>query len=138
MTKTSVRHSTCLQETYIIWLSFMVLIPPGVFPNFSKFWFSRLSGWQWKGKKMVQNDKKFCLSHLMSQEWCNIIWSSLMVLYKMRIFPSIFFIFFKILFFEIIRDVKSNNWPKMTKNSVCLSLHLGTVNHMIVIFGTHE
>ena len=43
------------QEPYIIWLSFIVhmckmMISPVIFLNFSKFWFSGLSG-KWKGKK---------------------------------------------------------------------------------------
>ena len=53
------------QESYIIWLSFIVhickmIISSGVFFHFSKiliFWVHRGV----KGQKMVQNDKKFCL-----------------------------------------------------------------------------
>ena len=41
------------QEPYIIWLSFMVhlckmMISPGVFFNFSQFWFSELLGPKWE------------------------------------------------------------------------------------------
>ena len=51
------------QEPYIIWLPFMVLmckmiISPGVFFNFSKFWFSGSSRW-WKGKKWSKMTKHF-------------------------------------------------------------------------------
>ena len=49
-------------ELYIIWLSFIVhlckmVISPGVFFSFSKFWFFRLVKGV-KGQKTVQNDKK--------------------------------------------------------------------------------
>ena len=39
-----------------------MIISPGCFFNFSKFWFSWLSGGL-KGQKKTQNDKKLCLSH---------------------------------------------------------------------------
>ena len=53
------------QESYIIWLSLVVhlcelMISPGVFFIFSKFWFSGLLEGGVKGQKMVQNEKKFC------------------------------------------------------------------------------
>ena len=73
-----------------------------------------------KGQKTTQNDKKFCLSHLISQE--PFIWSSFMVdICKKIISPSqCFFYFFKMLVF----------WAK--------ALHiLGSIHHMIVNFGTH-
>ena len=67
------------QELYIIWLSFMVqmckIISPGVFFKFkiSIFWVVR----GLKGQKMTQSDKKFCLSHSVSQEPYIIwLWSS--------------------------------------------------------------
>ena len=57
-----------------------------------------------KGQKMVQNDKKFCL--LISQE-PYIIWLSFMVHFcKMIISPGVFFHFFKILIFQVVRGVK--------------------------------
>ena len=60
------------QEPYIIWLSFMVhmcemLISLGDFFQYFKiliFWVVRGV----KGQKMGQDDKKFCLSHLIFQE----------------------------------------------------------------------
>ena len=97
------------QEPYIIWLSLMVhiskrIISVGVFFNFSKFWFSRLTGWAgerggWKGKKCPQNDKSsVCLLHLIFQE-SYIIWSSFMVqMCERMISPGIFFIFSKFWF----------------------------------------
>ena len=62
------------QEPYIIWLSFMVhmckmIISPGVFFSFSKFWFFGLLGGEGvKWEKTVQNDKFFCLFHIILQE----------------------------------------------------------------------
>ena len=69
------------QEPYIIWLSFMVqmcqmMIFPGVFFNFKILIFRVVR--ELKGQKMAQNDKNFCLSHLIFQE-LYIIWSSFMV-----------------------------------------------------------
>ena len=149
-----------------MWLSFMVhmckmIISPGFFFSFSKFWLFGLLGgkrakngpkWQkslsialhvsgtihhmtviygthlsndnifrcvvhfsnilifWvhrgvKGQKMVQNDKKFCLLHSISQE-PYIIWLSFMVqMCKMIIFPGVFFNF-KILVFWVVRGLK--------------------------------
>ena len=68
------------QESYIIWLSFMLhmckMISPVVFFNFKILIFQVIRGL--KGQKMVQNDKNLCLSHLIFQE-PYIIWSSFMV-----------------------------------------------------------
>ena len=69
------------QEPYIIWLSFIVqifkmIISPGIFFSFKilTFWVVR----ELKAQKMAQNDRNFCLSHLVFQE-PYIIWSSIMV-----------------------------------------------------------
>ena len=95
-------------HTSYLWFSFMVkmctmIISPGVFFNFKILiiWFVR----GLKGQKMAQNNKKFCLSHLIFQE-AYIMWSSIMVhmMYERIIsldIASIFF--FKILIFRIIR-----------------------------------
>ena len=61
------------EKPYIMWLSFMVnickmIISSSVFFIFSKFWFSGFIGYPPKGQKTVHNDKKFCLSHSISQE----------------------------------------------------------------------
>ena len=94
------------QEPYIIWQSFMVhlckmIIYPGVFFHFFQiliFW--AVSGV--KGQNMVQNDKKFCPSHSISQE-PYIIWLSFMLdMCKMMISPGVFFIFFKFWFFRLL------------------------------------
>ena len=60
------------QDPYI-WWSFVVheckvMISPGIFFIFSNFDFEIVSGV--KGQKMIQNDKKLCLSHPISQELC--------------------------------------------------------------------
>ena len=59
-----------------------------------------------KGQKMVQNDKKFCLSHSISQE-PYIIWLSFVVhICKMMISPVVFFHYFKYRIFQIVSGVK--------------------------------
>ena len=89
------------QEPYIIWFSFMVhlcimMISRGIFFIFPKFWCSGLlGGWGGgvKGQKMVQNQKKFCLSRSISQE-SYIIWISFMALLcKMIISQGVFSVF---------------------------------------------
>ena len=86
------------QEQYIIWLSFVVclckmIISPVVFSIFPNLIFQVLKGV--KGKKTVQNDKKFCPSRSISQE-PDIIWLSFMVyMCIMMISPAFpFFSFF--------------------------------------------
>ena len=88
------------------------------------FWVSR----RVNGQKMVQNDKKFCPLHSMSQE-PYIIWLSCMVhICKMIISSGGFFVFvlffcffqvFKILIFLVRRGVKGQKRCRMTENSLC-------------------
>ena len=59
------------QEPYIIWLSFMVqmckmIISPGCFFNFSKFWFSWCQR-DWKGKKRPKMTKNYVCLTLISR-----------------------------------------------------------------------
>ena len=111
------------QESYIIWFSFMILMYKWYllefFSFFSKFWFSGLLG-----QKIAQSDKKFCLSRLISQE-PYVMWSSFVVhkVWNDNI-SRCFFYFFKILIFWVLRRVKSQKWPKMTKNFVLCTLYL--------------
>ena len=53
-----------------------MIISPGVFSNFKILIFRVVKGL--KVQKMAQNDKNFCLSHIVIQE-PYIIWSSFMV-----------------------------------------------------------
>ena len=100
-------------EPYIILLSFVVdkckmIISPGVFFHFLKiliFWFA--SGI--KGQKMTQNDKSFCLLHLISQE-------SLFIVHMRK--RKYLFIFFPI-FNTANTRVKGQ---KMTQNNRKLSV----------------
>ena len=113
-----------------------VIISPGVFFIFSKFWFSwLLVGLKWQ--TMVENDKKLCLSHSISEE-PYIIWLSFMVhMCKMVISPGVFFHFHKIFIFQIVRGVKGQNLVQNNKKfSVTLQIS-GTIHHMNVIYGTH-
>ena len=57
----------------------------------------------------------------MSQE-LYIIWLSFMVqMCKMMVSPGIFFNF-KILIFQVVRELKGKKWPNMTKISICRTL----------------
>ena len=118
--------SHCIsEEPYIIWFSFMVqtckmIISPGFCFIFSKFWFFRfLKGW--KCKKMVQKDKKFCLSCSISQE-PYIMWLSFMVQICKMIISSGVFLNFKILIFHVVRVLKGQKMAQNDKH-FCL-LHL--------------
>ena len=75
------------QEPYIIWFLFMVhmckMMCTGIFFSFSKFWSFQIVRVV-KGQKIVQNDKKFYLSHPISHE-PYIIWSSFAVC-KFKVF----------------------------------------------------
>ena len=98
------------------------IIPPNIFFHLlSKFWFlgSLESVGVVIGQKMAENDKKFCLSHCMSQE-PYIIWLWFLVyMCKMMISPANF-LFFKILIFGVFRGVKGKKWPKITNfNRFC-------------------
>ena len=97
-----------------------LIISSSVFSIFLKtliFWVHRGV----KGQKMVQNDKKLCLSHTMSQE-PYIIWLSFMVqMCKMIISPGVFFNF-KILIFQVVKGLKGQKMAQNVKN-FCL-LHL--------------
>ena len=106
------------QESYIIWFSFMVfmfkmIIPPGVFFFFFLkiliFWV--VTGQ--KGQKMEQNDDKFCLSCLISQE-PYIIWPLFVVLKDNT--SRCFSIFSKFWFFGLLGVSKGKNGPKWQKN----------------------
>ena len=68
-----------------------------------------------KRKKMVQNDKKFCQSHLISREPYTT-WPSFMVhMYKRAIYLAIFSFFQNFNFLCCYFGWKGKNWPKMTK-----------------------
>ena len=126
--KVCLLDSIC-QKPYIIWLSFMVqmckmVVSPGVFFHFFKILiFQVVSGV--KGQKMVQNDKKICCSrYLRNQRSSDDLHLWYTYMYKRIISPRIFFIFFKILVFGIIRGVLKGQ--KMTQNDkkFCLSLYI--------------
>ena len=115
------------QEPYIIWLSsvvhkFKMMISPGVFFHFFKFWFFRLSGGS-KCKKFPKMTKNLCLLCIISQE-PYIIWSLFMVHICKRIISPVFFTFCQIFISGVNSGVKGQKWPKITENSVCLTLYL--------------
>ena len=123
------------------WLSFMVhickmMICPGIFFIFSKFWFSGSTGGGLKGQKTFQNNKKLCLLCSISQE-PYVIWLSFIVqMCKMIISPSLFFNF-KVLLFQVFWGLKGHKMAQNDKNlSVALYIS-GTIYHMIFIYCTH-
>ena len=86
-------------ESCMVYLCKMI-VSSGIFFIFSKCWFfvllwgGRGVGEGVKGQKMVQNDKKLCLSHFISQE-SYIIWLSFLVhMCKMIISAGVIFHFF--------------------------------------------
>ena len=130
------------QEPYIMWFSFMahmckMIISPGIFLIFSKFWFSRLLRGV-KEQKIVQDDKKFCLLCSISQE-PYIIWSSFVV-HKSNIIISLdlFFHFFQNFDFWIVRRVKGEKMAQHYKKLCPSCLYIsGTIHHMIFFYVTH-
>ena len=90
-------------------------------------------------KKMAQNDKKFCLLHLIFQE-PYIIWSSFMVHMCIKYHISRhffhFFLFFTFDFLDHLagegRLVKFKKLPKITKKYVCLTPYLWNRTSYIV------
>ena len=88
-----------------------------------------------KGQKIVQNDKRFCLSCSISQE-PYIIWLSFVIhRWKMIISPGFFSFFSKFWYFGLLVGSDGKKWPKMTKNSFVP--YIGAIYHMILIYGTH-
>ena len=118
------------QEIYIIWSWFLVqtfkmMASPDAFFIFSKVWGGL------KGKKMAQKNKKFCLSHSVSQE-PYLIWLWFLVhRSNMMISSARFFIFSKVRFF-----VRVKKWPITINFSRSHPVSLRTVDHIIKIFGT--
>ena len=131
------------QEPYIIWLSFIVhlckmMISTSFFFIFSKFWFSGLlGGGGVKGQKIVQNEKKFCLSCSISQD-SYIIWFSFMVLmFKMIRPPGVFFHIFKILIFWVVMGVKGQRIARNGKK-FCLSCSISQEPNIWSSFAVHK
>ena len=75
-----------------------------------------------KGQKTVQNHKRLCLSHFISQV-PYIIWLSFMVQMCKIIISSGVFFSVKILIFQVVKGLKGPKWPKMSKISVCHTLY---------------
>ena len=76
-----------------------------------------------KGQKTVQNDKKFCQSHFISQE-LYMIWFLFMVhMCKVMMSPGGFFIFLKFWFFGV-RGIELQKMVQNGKNSVCHTPYL--------------
>ena len=121
------------QELYIIWFSFTVhmckmIISLGFSFSFFFFSFFKILIFQVvrgvKGQKLVQNNKKFCLSHSISQESYIMRLSFMVHICKMIISSGFFFIFSKFWFSGSIGGYKDNRQSRMTKNSVCRALYL--------------
>ena len=87
-----------------------IIISPGVFFVFPKFWFSGLLGGK-KGQTMVQNDK-LCWLWSMSQE-PYIVWFLFMILMcKMVISGGFFFSFSKFWFSHICKMISQEPYMK--------------------------
>ena len=108
-------------------LMFKMILRPGVFFTFSKCWFSGLLGGG--GGNRAKNSPKWQTMSVVLNISGYIIWSLFVVhMCKMIISPGVFFYyhyyFFKVLIFWVVRRVKGQKWPKMTKNSVLCTLYL--------------
>ena len=128
------------------WLYFQV------FFSILKFWFSRLSrGWKdkkWPKKSKISFGCTLYFRKHMSYDlhlWYTCMYKKIHLWYtwmhKKIISPGIFFIFFKILIFGIIRGKRGGKRAKngsRWENILSVSLHIsGTIHHMIVIFDAH-
>ena len=83
-----------------------------------------------KGQKMASNDKKLCLLCSVSQE-PYIIWLSFMVhMCKTIITAGVFFPFFRILIFWVVRGDKGQKWQKWQKTLSVVPYISGTIHHM--------
>ena len=121
-----------------MWLSFIVhmckmIITPGSFFIFFKI----LIFWVVKGKKTVQNDKKFFPLHSMSQEQY-IIWLSFMIHVCKMIISSGVFLYFHNLIFWVHRGVKGQKTVQNDKK-FCLLHSISQKRYiiMIVIYGAN-
>ena len=121
------------QEPCIKWLSFMVHIYKMIISSGVFFFFFLIQNFDFlalqvgKRAKTVQNDKKFCLSHSISQK-PYIIWLPFMMqMYKMIISPGGFFNFSKFWFFFYIKHLHACANIKFTITShvstmICLGI----------------
>ena len=128
--KLCLSHSI-FQEAYIIWSWFLVhkckmMTSLDSFFILSKFCFVGLLGGV-EGQKMAQNEKKFCMSHSLSQKPYLIWFWFLVYICKMMISAGFFF-FLQFLGVGVIKG------QKMTYN---YQFHtISHVDHIIKIFGT--
>ena len=138
MRKNSVCHAPYLRShtwyDFHLWYSCLKDNTSWSFFHFFKILIFRVVKWV-KGQKIVRNDKKFCLSCLISQE-PYIIWSSFVV--RICKIPQwVFFIFSKFWFFGLLGGSRGKNGPKWQK-TLSFALYIsGTIHHMILIYGTH-
>ena len=114
-----------------------MMISPGMFFIFAKFWFFGLLQGV-KEQKTVQNDKKFCPSHAPYLRNHTSYDFHLWYTCVKWLYLQVFFLFFIILIFWVVRGVKvQKNGPKWQK-ILSVMLHVsGTIHHIIVIYGTH-
>ena len=143
------------QEPYIIWLSFRVhlckmMIYPGVFFIFWKFWFfGLLVGWKnfpefyflgslvgGKGKKSLKltSNSVCCAPNLKNYTlydhhlWYTSVNDNI---------SRLFFHFLKILVFQVVRRVKRQKMAQKWQKLSFVTYVSGTIHHMILIYVTH-
>ena len=98
-----------------------IVISPGVFFIFSKFWFYRGGG----GHKMAQKDHALYLRIHTSM--------ILFLLHRLKIIsPGFFFIFSNLVFYVVVR-VKWQKWSKITKKKSMSQANISSGNHMILV-----
>ena len=107
-----------------------IIISPGVFFSFPKFWFFRLLG---RGKK-AKNGPKWqkilsAMLHISGTIHHMIVIYGVVHMFKMIISPDFFFHFFKILIFWVVKRVKRQKTVQNDRK-FCLS-------HFYTSYGCH-
>ena len=121
---------------HIIWLSFMVQMCKMICPGVFFFQFFSFSGW--KGSKWPKMTKISVCGTLYFRSHVSYLHLWYTCMYKNIISPAIFFIFFKILIFGIIRGngKRAKNGPKWQK-ILCLASYFRNHTSYDCDLGTH-
>ena len=112
-----------------------VIISPGIFFIFSKFWFSGSIG-RWRNKKQSKRTKNYvcCAPYLRSHALYDF---HLWYICKMMISPCIFFNVSKVSFYRLPGGEKEKTSQKWQTIFCVLPYISENLYHMIFIYGTH-
>ena len=92
-----------------------------------------------KGQKLAQNDKKLCMSCLISPQCISGTIHHMIFIYGTHgQYLPVFSHFFQILIFGVVSGVKGQKVAKNDKKILSVTLHVsGSIHNMIVIFSAH-